>query len=159
MKIVVQRVVRAEVRVDGEAVARIGPGLLLLVAVERGDDARDLTWCADKVAGLRIFSDADGKMNLAVAAVGGSILSVSQFTLAASLRRGRRPSFENAAPPEQARSLYAAFVERLRESGVPVQNGVFQAQMEVEGVNDGPVTILVDSAERRQPRNGRPVDA
>ncbi|MGD8375791.1 MAG: D-aminoacyl-tRNA deacylase [Acidobacteriota bacterium] len=155
MKIVVQRVSRAAVRVDGQAVARIGPGLLLLVAVERGDDDDAVSWSARKVAGMRIFPDDDGKMNRSVQEVKGAVLAVSQFTLAGSLRRGRRPSFEGAAPPEEARALYDRFVEHLDREGLAVQSGVFRAHMEVEGVNDGPVTLIVDSAERLRPRDCR----
>lgn len=155
VKIVVQRVSRAAVRVEGRRVAGIGPGLLLLVAVERGDDEDAVCWSARKVAGMRIFPDDAGKMNLSVQDVEGAVLSVSQFTLAGSLRRGRRPSFEGAAPPEEARALYDRFVEQLGREGLSVQSGVFQAHMEVEGVNDGPVTLIVDSGERLQPRDRR----
>ena len=154
MKLVVQRVSRAAVRVEDEVVGRIGAGLLLLIAVEREDTEEDRTWCAEKVVGMRIFADADGKMNLSVGQVGGSILAVSQFTLAGSLRRGRRPSFVGAAPPEEAEPAYDGFLDRLRAADLPVESGIFRAHMEVELVNDGPVTILLDSGDRRQPRGG-----
>ena len=154
MKIVVQRVGQAEVRVGGKPIATIGAGMLLLVAVMRGDREADLDWCAEKIAGMRIFSDPAGKMNLSLEQAGGAVLAVSQFTLAGSLRRGRRPSFEAAAPPESARELYERFVELLRERGMEVRCGVFQAEMEVELVNDGPVTLLLDSADRLRSRNG-----
>jgi D-tyrosyl-tRNA(Tyr) deacylase len=152
VKTLLQRVARAEVRVDGVPVGAIGKGLLVLLGVERGDGPRDVDHQADKTAELRIFADAEGKMNLSVVEAGGAVLVVSQFTLAGSTRRGRRPSFDGAAAPELARGLYERFVERLRERGVPVATGVFQAAMEVELVNDGPVTILLDPpAERGTP--------
>lgn len=154
MKLVVQRVGRAAVRVGDETVASIGRGLLLLLAVELGDGEDEIAWCADKVLGMRIFSDDQGKMNLSVEQAGGSLLVVSQFTLVGSLRRGRRPSFEGAAPPPVAEELYGRFAGRLEQSGIPVGRGVFGADMEVELVNDGPVTILLDSAERLLPRQG-----
>jgi D-tyrosyl-tRNA(Tyr) deacylase len=153
MRIVLQRVARSEVRVDGRPVAAIGEGLLLLVAVERGDGEDDLRWCAEKASAARIFPDAQGRLNRSVGEVGGAALAVSQFTLAGSLRRGRRPSFESAAPPEVAEPLYRRFVDLLAASGVPVRSGVFGATMEVELVNDGPVTLILDSAERLRPRH------
>jgi D-tyrosyl-tRNA(Tyr) deacylase len=154
MKVVLQRVSRAAVRVGGELVAAIGPGLLLLAAVERADSDDDLQWCARKAAGARVFSDADGKMNLAVTEVGGEILAVSQFTLAGNLRRGRRPSFEMAAPPDRAEPAYQRFLASLAAHGVVVRTGVFGANMAVELVNDGPVTLILDSAERHEARSG-----
>jgi D-tyrosyl-tRNA(Tyr) deacylase len=154
MRVVLQRVSRAEVRIRGEAVAAIGPGLLLLAAVERDDVDADLEWCARKAASARVFTDADGKMNLAVSEVGGEILAVSQFTLAGNLRRGRRPSFEMAARPEKAEPAYQRFLASLSAQGVVVRSGVFGADMEVELVNDGPVTLIVDSSERHEPRSG-----
>lgn len=144
MKTLLQRVSRAEVRVDGAVVGAVGRGLLVLLGVERGDTEAEADRQADKTAELRIFADAEGKMNRSVVEVEGGVLVVSQFTLAASTRRGRRPSFDAAAPPELARSLYERYAARLRERGVPVATGVFQASMEVELVNDGPVTILLD---------------
>ena len=144
MKTLLQRVSRAEVRVDGRAVGAVGRGLLVLLGVEHGDTEADADRQADKTAELRIFPDDEGKMNRSVVEAGGSVLVVSQFTLAASTRRGRRPSFDAAAPPELARALYERYASRLRERGIPVATGVFQAMMEVELVNDGPVTILLD---------------
>lgn len=144
MKTLLQRVSRAQVRVDGVAVGSIGHGLLVLLGVERGDSEADADRQADKTAELRIFPDDAAKMNRSVEEARGAVLVVSQFTLAASTRRGRRPSFDAAAPPEQARALYERFAQRLRARGIPVATGVFQATMEVELVNDGPVTILLD---------------
>ena len=143
---VVQRVSRAEVRVAGARVAAIGAGLLVLIAVEKEDGARELDWFSDKVLNMRVFSDPDGKMNLSARDVGASLLVVSQFTLAGDLRRGRRPGFERAAPPEAAEPIYRAFVEQLRRSGLPVETGRFREFMEVELVNDGPVTLLLQDA-------------
>ena len=148
MKIVIQRVSRAAVTVDGETVSSMAGGFLLLVAVEREDTREDLLWCAGKVAGLRIFEDDAGKMNRDLAQVGGEILAVSQFTLVGSLRRGRRPSFEGAARPEQAEPMFNEFVEELRARGVQVQTGIFGAHMRVDLCNDGPVTLLLDSSDR-----------
>jgi D-tyrosyl-tRNA(Tyr) deacylase len=144
LKVLLQRVSRAAVRVDGEVVGEIGRGLLVLLGVERGDGEGTADYLADKSAELRIFPDAEGRMNLSVEEVGGSVLVVSQFTLAASTRKGRRPSYSKAAEPELATALYERFMERLRSRGVPVAAGVFQAMMDVELVNDGPVTILLD---------------
>lgn len=144
MKIVVQRVTRAEVRVAGQAVATIGRGLLLLVGIERGDGPGQVERAAHRVAGLRVFSDREGKMNLGLDEAGGEVLVVSQFTLAGSIRRGRRPDFFAAAPPEEAEPLVSALVEALRSRGVKVSTGVFRAEMEVELVNDGPVTLIWD---------------
>ncbi len=148
MKIVIQRVSRAAVTVDGETVSSMAAGFLLLVAVERADTREDLLWCAGKVAGLRIFEDDAGKMNRDLAQVGGEILAVSQFTLVGSVRRGRRPSFAGAARPEQAEPMFNEFVEALRVTGVQVQTGTFGAHMKVELCNDGPVTLLLDSSDR-----------
>ena len=141
---VVQRVSRAEVRVGGSPVGAIGRGLLVLLGVEQGDAALDADWNAAKVAELRIFPDDADRMNLSVEDVGGSVLVVSQFTLASSTRRGRRPSFESAADPAQAQALYERFVATLVSRGLVVATGTFRAMMEVELVNDGPVTILLD---------------
>lgn len=148
MRACIQRVTRAEVRVAGDVVGRIGQGLLVLLGVARDDTTEDAHLLADKVAQLRIFDDPGGKMNLAAHDVAGGVLVVSQFTLLGDCRKGRRPSFVAAAPPELAESLYAVFVERLRATGLQVATGRFRQQMQVELVNDGPVTLLVDS--RRQ---------
>jgi D-tyrosyl-tRNA(Tyr) deacylase len=148
MTIVVQRVSRAAVRVAGAEVGAIGAGLLLLVAVEKGDDDAILDWCSDKVLHMRIFADSAGKMNLSVVDTGGGILAVSQFTLAADLSRGRRPGFENAAPPETAEAMFTALVERLARRGLQVATGRFREFMDVELVNDGPVTFVIRKAGR-----------
>ena len=144
MKIVVQRVSRARVTVGGEEVGVIGRGLLALVGVERGDGEEQAAAAARKLAGLRVFEDAEGRMNLAAADVGGAFLVVSQFTLAGSLARGRRPSFDAAAPPEVAEQLVEALVAALRAEGATVATGRFRAYMEVELVNDGPVTFVLE---------------
>lgn len=146
MKVLIQRVSRAAVRVEGDTVASIGVGLVVLLGVERDDGGEDADDMADKTAELRIFADAEGRMNRSVEQVGGAVLVVSQFTLAASTRKGRRPSFHAAAPPEQAEMLYRRYAQRLADRGLEVGKGVFQAMMEVELVNDGPVTILLDPA-------------
>jgi D-aminoacyl-tRNA deacylase len=146
MRAVVQRVSRAQVTVDGEVTGKIGQGLLVLLGVAREDTEAAADYLADKIAGLRIFEDGDGKMNLDVAAIGGGVLVVSQFTLYGDLRRGKRPSFDAAAPPDRARQLYEYFVERIRAAGLPCETGRFQEIMQVELVNDGPVTILLDSS-------------
>jgi len=145
VRAVVQRVSRGEVRVEGRVTGAVGRGLLVLVGVAKEDAEADARALADKVAALRIFEDAAGKMNLAVAEVGGGVLVVSQFTLLGDARKGNRPSFVDAAPPEAANALYEAFCAALREKGLPVGQGVFRAHMEVELVNDGPVTLLLDS--------------
>ena len=144
MKIVYQRVSRASVRVEGEVCASIGLGALLLVAVERGDDESAIAWCARKCAELRVFADGESKMNLSLLDTGGEVLAVSQFTLAARVRKGRRPSFDRAAEPEEAERLYELFCEELRGLGLKVETGVFAAMMEVELVNDGPVTLIIE---------------
>jgi D-tyrosyl-tRNA(Tyr) deacylase len=144
MKLVIQRVSRAEVRVDRTPVASIGRGLLVLVGAEKGDRADQAEEAARKVAGLRVFEDGAGRMNLSLADVGGSVLAVSQFTLSADLSRGRRPGFERAMPAMEARPLYEHFCRALELSGVPVSTGVFGAMMEVELVNDGPATFLLE---------------
>jgi D-aminoacyl-tRNA deacylase len=146
MRAVVQRVSRARVSVSGEITGEIGLGLLVLVGVGAGDARPDADYLAEKTIGLRIFEDAGGKMNLSVAEVGGALLVVSQFTLYGDVRRGKRPSFDAAAPPEQARELYEYFVERIRAAGLRCDTGRFQETMRVELVNEGPVTILLDSA-------------
>lgn len=145
MRAVVQRVSRGEVRVDGASVGAVGRGFLVLLGVARGDEEADARALADKVAALRVFEDPAGKMNLALAEVGGGVLVVSQFTLLGDARKGNRPSFIDAAPPEQGDALYQRFCALLREKGLPVATGVFRATMAVELVNDGPVTILLDS--------------
>jgi len=147
MRVLLQRVSRASVRVDGATVGSIGRGLVVFLGVEEGDDDTDAIWNAAKTARLRIFPDGDGKMNLGVLEIQGEVLVVSQFTLAASTRRGRRPSFESAAGPELARHLYERFVGALREQGLVVATGTFRAMMEVELINDGPVTVMLDPKE------------
>lgn len=144
MRLILQRVSSAEVRVAGETVGRIGRGMLVLVGVEKGDGADRAAAAAAKLAHLRIFEDAEGRMNLGPAEAGAAFLVVSQFTLAGSLARGRRPSFDGAAPPEVAEPLVERLVEDLRAAGLPVETGRFGARMEVELVNDGPVTFLLD---------------
>jgi len=145
MRAVVQRVKRARVDVGEQLSGKIGLGLLVLLGVGAGDDESDAVYLVDKIAGLRIFEDGGGKMNLAVGEVGGGVLVVSQFTLYGDVRKGRRPSFDGAAPPDEANRLYEYFCELLRAKGLPVETGVFQAMMDVELVNQGPVTILLDS--------------
>jgi D-tyrosyl-tRNA(Tyr) deacylase len=145
MRGVLQRVSRASVRVERKVVGEIGAGLLVLLGVGANDTRADGDYLAEKIIGLRIFEDAAGKMNLSVADVNGSMLVVSQFTLYGDTRRGKRPSFDAAAPPEKARELYEYFVGRIRAAGVRCETGVFQASMQVELVNQGPVTILLDS--------------
>ena len=145
MRILIQRVDRASVSVDGARVAAIGRGYLALVGVTHGDAAVNAAKLAARTARLRVFEDAAGRMNLALADVGGEVLAVSQFTLYADTRRGNRPSFTDAAPPAQGEAVYAAFIEALRAAGVPVQTGIFGAHMRVELVNDGPVTILLEA--------------
>ena len=145
MRAVVQRVSRARVTVNGETTGEIGLGLLVLLGVGAGDTRADADYLVEKTIGLRIFEDAGGKMNLSVAEVGGALLVVSQFTLYGDVRRGKRPSFDAAARPEQARALYEHFVERVRALGLRCETGQFQSSMQVELVNDGPVTILLDS--------------
>jgi D-tyrosyl-tRNA(Tyr) deacylase len=145
MRAVVQRVSRAQVAVNGEITGQIGLGLLVLLGVGRDDANADATYLVEKIAGLRVFEDAQGKMNLSVQDVGGSVLAVSQFTLYGDVRRGKRPSFDAAAPPEKARQLYEFFVEQIRAAGLRCETGRFQEMMRVELVNEGPVTILLDS--------------
>jgi D-tyrosyl-tRNA(Tyr) deacylase len=148
VRTVIQRVTSAEVTVDGSVVGRIGPGLLVLLGVEKGDGPTDLEYTVAKVADLRCFSDAEGRMNRSVREVGGAVLVVSQFTLCGDTRKGRRPSFDDAAPPEQARLLYEDAVQRLRAARLTVATGQFRAMMAVSLVNDGPVTFIVDSRRR-----------
>jgi D-tyrosyl-tRNA(Tyr) deacylase len=144
VKLVIQRVRRAEVRVDGRLAAEIGRGLLVLLGAEVGDDLPSAAEAARKVAGLRVFEDAEGKMNRGLAEAGGAVMVVSQFTLAADLSRGRRPGFERALPGARARPLYEHFIATLREAGVPVATGVFGAMMDVSLVNEGPATFLLE---------------
>lgn len=145
MRGVIQRVTRASVKVDGDLTGEIARGLLVLLGVAQEDGEADADYLAEKIAGLRIFEDDAGKMNLSVTDIGGSVLAVSQFTLFGDVRRGKRPSFDAAARPEQAKALYEYFVERVRASGLRCETGRFQEMMEVELVNSGPVTILLDS--------------
>lgn len=145
MRAVVQRVSRAQVAVDGEVVGDIGHGLLVLLGVGGDDSHADADYLCDKIAGLRVFEDDGGKMNLSVAEVKGAVLAVSQFTLYGDARRGKRPSFDAAAPPQAARDLYEYFVEKIRAAGLRCETGRFQEMMQVELVNEGPVTILLDS--------------
>ncbi len=140
---------RGEVRVEGRAIGKIGPGLVVLLGVAQGDTEADAVFIADRTLGMRVFADAAGKMNLALSAVGGEMLVVSQFTLLADTESGRRPSFIHAAAPAEARRLYEHFVSLVRERGVKVETGEFGAMMEVEIVNDGPVTIIIDSRNRK----------
>ncbi len=154
MRIVIQRVSRAAVMVEGEAVASIGRGLLALVGVARGDGEAEALLLARKCAEMRIFADGEGRFNLSLLDVGGEALVVSQFTLLAETRKGRRPSFVGAAAPEVAEPLVEAFAGAMREAGVPTQTGRFGAKMTVELVNEGPVTITLDSEELERPRQG-----
>ena len=146
MRAVVQRVAEAAVRIDGAVVGQIGPGVLVLLGVGQGDAEADADYLAEKILNLRIFPDEAGQMNRSVLDTGGELLAVSQFTLYGDTRRGRRPGFSSAAPPEEANRLYGYFVGRLRASGLRVAEGVFRAMMDVSLVNRGPVTILLDSA-------------
>jgi len=145
MRVVLQRVTEARVEVEGQVVGSIGPGLVALLGIARTDTRSEAEYLADKVAGLRIFPDEEGKMNRSLKDTGGSLLVVSQFTLYGDCRKGRRPSFDLAAPPEQARALYEYFLQSARARNVPVEAGVFQAMMAVHLINDGPVTIICDS--------------
>jgi D-aminoacyl-tRNA deacylase len=145
MRAVIQRVSRAQVSVGEELVGKIGRGMLVLLGVSKTDTQADADYLAAKIAGLRIFEDDHGKMNLSLSEKGGEVLAVSQFTLYGDLRKGKRPSFGEAAPPEHANELYEHFVRRIREVGIHCETGRFQATMQVELINDGPVTILLDS--------------
>jgi len=146
MKAVIQRVAQAAVAVDGSVVSRIDAGFLVLVGVERGDSEADAEYLARKISALRIFPDTAGKMKVSLADVSGEVLAVSQFTLCADTRKGNRPGFDRAAPPDEGKRLYGAFVSALQRRGVVVKTGVFGAHMEVSLTNVGPVTIIVDSA-------------
>ena len=145
MKAVLQRVREASVRVDAETVGQIGPGLLILICVEQGDGAEEAAFFARKIVNMRIFEDANGKFNRSLLDVQGEALVVSQFTLSGDWRKGNRPSFSRAAAPEEANRLYEIFCDHLRDAGVGVQTGIFAAKMDVSLINDGPVTIWMDS--------------
>jgi D-tyrosyl-tRNA(Tyr) deacylase len=147
MKALIQRVSSAKVAVNGEVVGQIGKGLLVFLCAVKGDSEKDLDYLVKKVSQIRIFEDEQGRMNLPLADVKGAVLVVSQFTLAASTRKGNRPSFDNAEAPDQAKTMYEDFVQRMRDTGLPVRTGVFAAMMDVTLVNDGPVTIWIDSRE------------
>jgi D-tyrosyl-tRNA(Tyr) deacylase len=145
MKAVIQRVTRASVQVEGKVVGQIESGLLVLLGVAKGDGEADGRFLVEKIRTLRIFSDEQGKMNRSLVDIGGSVLLVSQFTLLGRTANGRRPSFDDAAPPDEAKRLYEQVVTELRDQGTPVETGVFAAQMQVELLNDGPVTFVLDS--------------
>ncbi|MBM4328900.1 MAG: D-tyrosyl-tRNA(Tyr) deacylase [Deltaproteobacteria bacterium] len=145
MRAVVQRVSHAKVSVGGQVMGEIGQGLLVLLAAAVGDGPEQARWMAEKISGLRIFSDEDGKMNLSLAQAQGAMLVVSQFTLYGDCRKGKRPSFTGSAPPEPAEKLYRDFIDAVREQGIPTEQGVFGAMMAVELTNDGPVTLIVDA--------------
>ncbi len=148
MKAVIQRVNSAKVEVEGKSVGAIGRGALVLLGVEKADTELDADWLAEKIVGLRIFEDEAGKMNLSLADIQGELLVVSQFTLAGNCSKGRRPSFDTAAPPEEAKRLYEYFVAKARELGMPVATGIFQANMQVTLTNDGPVTFILESRDK-----------
>jgi D-tyrosyl-tRNA(Tyr) deacylase len=152
VKAVIQRVKEAYVTVDGKMVGEIGQGIAVLLGVEIGDTVKQADWMAEKIVNLRIFSDEEGKMNLSVLDVKGSVLAVSQFTLAGNCEKGRRPSFDTAAVPDEANFLYEYFMGKVWELGVPVQSGIFQADMQVGLVNDGPVTFILESPKKTTPR-------
>ena len=148
MRAVVQRVSQSKVEVDGEVLGEINNGLMVFLGVEEGDTEQDMVYLAGKIVGLRIFEDTAGKMNLGVKEIGGSLLVVSQFTLLGDVRKGKRPSFVQAADPQTGNRLYEQFVEWIRKDGLPVETGKFRAMMNVSLVNEGPVTILLDSRKR-----------
>ena len=154
MRALIQRVTRATVSVGAEEVGAIGPGLVVFLGVRQGDTEADAAYLAEKVANLRIMADADGRFTLSVREAGGQVLLISQFTLYASTRRGRRPSFKDAAPAEVAEPLFERSAALLREQGLKVETGRFQQHMMVQLINDGPVTIMLDSADRERPRRG-----
>ncbi|MDX2005307.1 MAG: D-aminoacyl-tRNA deacylase [Meiothermus sp.] len=154
MRAVVQRVSEARVVVDGQIVGEIEKGFTVLLGVGKGDTQEDAAYLARKIANLRVFTDPEGKMNLGLADVGGRVLAVSQFTLYADTRKGNRPSFIDAATPDDGKRLYGQFCDLLRQQGLEVAEGIFQADMKVQLVNDGPVTIWLDSSERQQSRRG-----
>ncbi len=144
MKAVIQRVTSASVTVDGQIVGKIEQGIMVLLGVEKGDSEAPANWLAEKIVGLRIFEDEQGKMNRSLADIGGAVLAISQFTLAGNCDKGRRPSFDTAAPAEEGKRLYDYFVEALKRLNVPVETGIFQADMQVSLVNDGPVTFILE---------------
>ncbi|MHB8121578.1 MAG: D-aminoacyl-tRNA deacylase [Desulfuromonadaceae bacterium] len=144
MKAVIQRVTSASVTVEGQTVGQIGQGIMVLLGVEKGDAEAQADWLVEKICALRMFSDADGKMNLSVQETGGALLIVSQFTLAGNCAKGRRPSFDTAAPPDEGKRLYEYFVAAAVRTGLPVETGIFQADMQVSLVNDGPVTFILE---------------
>ena len=154
MKAVIQRVKDAQVRVDGKVVGEIDRGILVLLGVEIGDTCNQADWMAEKIVNLRIFPDEAGKMNLSLPEVAGEMLAVSQFTLAGNCAKGRRPSFDTAAAPEEANRLYTYFMGKVWELGVPVQSGIFQADMAVSLVNDGPVTFILETPKKAGPVKG-----
>ena len=147
MRALLQRVSEASVTVDGQIVGAIGSGFLVLLGITHGDGEADASWLARKIAGLRVFEDDEGKMNLGLSEIGGSVLAISQFTLYADSRKGRRPSFMDAAPPDHAQPLYDHFCEQLSAEGIPVAKGIFGAEMQIALVNEGPVTIWLDTDE------------
>jgi D-aminoacyl-tRNA deacylase len=145
MRAVVQRVSEASVSIDGEVVAEIGPGMLVLLAAANGDGSEQVRWMAEKLIGLRIFPDEAGKMNLSLEQVAGEMLVVSQFTLYGDCRKGKRPSYTGSSPPDEAVTVYRSFIDAVSKLNIPVREGVFGAMMQVHLVNDGPVTLIVDS--------------
>ena len=145
MRAVIQRVKRAAVTVDGQVVGRIGAGLLVFLGVGKEDVHKDIAFIADKTANLRIFEDADGRMNHSVQDIGGGVLLISQFTLYGDCRKGRRPDFTAAGPPETAKRLYEQTIDAIKQKGVPVETGLFAAHMDIDSINDGPVTLILDS--------------
>ncbi len=151
MKAVIQRVSEAAVVVDGTTVGAISAGAVVLLAVENGDCEADAAWLAKKIVELRMFGDNDGKMNLSLQDIGGSILAISQFTLAGTCDKGRRPSFVSAAPPDEGKRLYDCFLDQVKGLGVPVATGIFQADMKVQLVNDGPVTFILERRSGEKP--------
>ena len=146
MRTVIQRVTKASVSVDGKVVGSIGTGMVVLVGVEKDDSEKDIAYVAEKIAGLRIFEDSSGKMNLSIKDTGGEVLAISQFTLYGDCRKGRRPSYTRAAGGDFARQCYESFIAEIAERGIPVRTGVFGAMMDVHIVNSGPVTLLIDSS-------------
>ncbi len=153
MRIVIQRVTEASVEVDEKIVGKIGKGFLLLIGVAKGDTETDAVVIAEKISKMRIFEDENERMNLSLSDVGGSVLVISQFTLCADCRRGNRPDFFNAAPPDEANVLYELFISEMKNKGVVTEKGIFGADMKVSLVNDGPVTIVLDSADLKKNRN------
>lgn len=144
MKAVIQRVTSASVAVEDKIVGHIGPGIMILLGVDKGDAEPQVDWLVEKICGLRMFSDNDGKMNLSVQDISGSLLVVSQFTLAGNCSKGKRPSFDTAAPADEGKRLYEYFIAAARRTGLPVETGIFQADMQVSLINDGPVTFILE---------------